>query len=194
MRLFLAIRNSPAIPIHPHRIFPKWLNNTELFVSIKRTNIYISSYKFVLNRSISMEVWFDRFPLSWWCSKVSRCRHSYTCNTRTSTEMFKKTQFDSEYATLFNSATTWLCTSWLIFCLLSLFSLTSILSWIVQKHRYHISVYYRYIYWCYNTFFYIFSTGNHINPIYVLTCGFVYCNCIMVSGYSIPQLIHSFCL
>jgi hypothetical protein len=35
-----------------------------LFISIKRTNVYISSNKFVLNRSIPMEVRFDTFPLS----------------------------------------------------------------------------------------------------------------------------------
>jgi hypothetical protein len=38
-----------------------------LFVSINITDIYISSNKFVLNKSISMEVRFNTFPLSWWC-------------------------------------------------------------------------------------------------------------------------------
>jgi hypothetical protein len=37
----------------------------KLFVPINSTDIYISSHKFVLNRSISMEVRFDTFPLSW---------------------------------------------------------------------------------------------------------------------------------
>ena len=36
----------------------------KLFLPIKRTNIYISSYKFVLNRSISNEVRLSTFPLS----------------------------------------------------------------------------------------------------------------------------------
>jgi hypothetical protein len=43
---------------------PNDQNTLKLFVSIKRTNIYISSYKCVLNRSIPMEVRFDTFPLS----------------------------------------------------------------------------------------------------------------------------------
>jgi hypothetical protein len=64
MHLFLAIRNLPAIPIHPHRISPNDQNTLKLFLSIKRTNIYISSHKFVLNKSIAMEVRFDTFPLS----------------------------------------------------------------------------------------------------------------------------------
>jgi hypothetical protein len=46
---------------------PNNQNTPKLFVPIKRTNIYISSDKFVLNRSISMEVRFNTFPLSWWC-------------------------------------------------------------------------------------------------------------------------------
>jgi hypothetical protein len=43
---------------------PNDQNTPKLFVSIKRTNIYIPSYKFVLNRLIPMEVRFDTFPLS----------------------------------------------------------------------------------------------------------------------------------
>jgi hypothetical protein len=43
---------------------PNDQNTLKLFVSIKRTNIYISSNKFVLNRLIPMEVQFDTFPLS----------------------------------------------------------------------------------------------------------------------------------
>jgi hypothetical protein len=43
---------------------PNDQNTRKLFVPIKRTNIYILSDKFVLNRSISMEVRFDTFPLS----------------------------------------------------------------------------------------------------------------------------------
>jgi hypothetical protein len=83
MHLFLAIRNLPDIPMHPHRIFPKWRfkiclpslytliefppnyqNTLKLFVSIKCTNIYISSNKFVLNRSVPIEVQLIIFPLS----------------------------------------------------------------------------------------------------------------------------------
>ena len=37
----------------------------KLFVPIKGTNTYISSNRFVLNRSISMELRFNTFPLSW---------------------------------------------------------------------------------------------------------------------------------
>jgi hypothetical protein len=43
---------------------PNDQNTLKLFVSIKRTNIYILSQKFVLIRSISMEVRFDTLPLS----------------------------------------------------------------------------------------------------------------------------------
>jgi hypothetical protein len=43
---------------------PNNQNTLKLFVSIKRTNIYISSDKYVLIRLISMEVRFDTFPLS----------------------------------------------------------------------------------------------------------------------------------
>jgi hypothetical protein len=43
---------------------PNDQNTTKFFVPIKRTNIYISSDKFVLNRPVSMEVRFDTFPLS----------------------------------------------------------------------------------------------------------------------------------
>jgi hypothetical protein len=43
---------------------PNDQNSLKLFLSIKRTNIYISSDKFVLNSSIPMEVQFDTFPLS----------------------------------------------------------------------------------------------------------------------------------
>jgi hypothetical protein len=51
--LYTLIEFSPNDQIQP-----------KLFVSIKRTNIYISSDKYVLNRLISMEVRFDTFPLS----------------------------------------------------------------------------------------------------------------------------------
>jgi hypothetical protein len=44
---------------------PNDQNTLKLFVPIKSTNIYISSYKFVLNISISMEVGLITFPLSW---------------------------------------------------------------------------------------------------------------------------------
>jgi hypothetical protein len=65
MHLFLAIRNLPAIPIHPHIEFsPNDQNTLKLFLSIKRTNNYILSDKFVLYRLIPMEVRFDTFPLS----------------------------------------------------------------------------------------------------------------------------------
>jgi hypothetical protein len=43
---------------------PNDQNTAKLFLSIKRTNIYILSNKFVLNRSILMEVRFVIFPLS----------------------------------------------------------------------------------------------------------------------------------
>jgi hypothetical protein len=43
---------------------PNDQNTLKLFLSIKRTNIYISSYKYVLNRLIPMEVRFNTFPLS----------------------------------------------------------------------------------------------------------------------------------
>jgi hypothetical protein len=46
---------------------PNDQNTPKLFSPIKRTNIYISSDKYVLNRSISMEVRLNGFPLSWWC-------------------------------------------------------------------------------------------------------------------------------
>ena len=36
------------------------------FSLIKRIDIYISSYKLLLNRLISMEVRFNTFPMSWW--------------------------------------------------------------------------------------------------------------------------------
>jgi hypothetical protein len=39
-------------------------NTPKLFVPIKSTDIYISSDKIVLNRSIPMEVRFDTFSLS----------------------------------------------------------------------------------------------------------------------------------
>jgi hypothetical protein len=47
----------------PIEFSPNDQNTLKLFVSIKRTNIYISSHKFVFNRSISLEVRFDTFPL-----------------------------------------------------------------------------------------------------------------------------------
>jgi hypothetical protein len=50
--------------------FPNDQNTLKLFSSIKRTNTYISSNKFVLNRLISMEVRFNTFPLSWWCDSI----------------------------------------------------------------------------------------------------------------------------
>jgi hypothetical protein len=43
---------------------PNDQNTMKIFLSIKRTNIYISSGKFVLNRLISMEVRLITFPLS----------------------------------------------------------------------------------------------------------------------------------
>jgi hypothetical protein len=49
---------------------PNDQNTPKLFLSIKHTDIYISSNKFVLNRPVSMEVWFDTFPLSWWCDSI----------------------------------------------------------------------------------------------------------------------------
>ena len=64
--LFLAIRNLPATHIQPHRIFPKWPIQPETIVSTKHIYIYISSNKYVLNRSISMEVRFNTFPFWWW--------------------------------------------------------------------------------------------------------------------------------
>jgi hypothetical protein len=44
--------------------FPNDQIRPKLFVSINSTYIYISSDKFVLNKPISMEVRFNRFPLS----------------------------------------------------------------------------------------------------------------------------------
>jgi hypothetical protein len=67
MHLFLAIQNLPAIPVNLIEYPPNDQNTPKLFPSIKRTNIYISSNKFVLNRPVFMEVRFDTFPLSWWC-------------------------------------------------------------------------------------------------------------------------------
>jgi hypothetical protein len=43
---------------------PNDQNTPKLFLSNKRTNIYILSNKYVLIRSISMEVRFNTFPLS----------------------------------------------------------------------------------------------------------------------------------
>jgi hypothetical protein len=43
---------------------PNDQNTLKLFLSIKHTNTYILSNKFALNRSIPMEVRFDKFPLS----------------------------------------------------------------------------------------------------------------------------------
>jgi hypothetical protein len=43
---------------------PNDQNTPKLFLSIKRTNIYILSGKFVYNRLVPMEVQFDTFPLS----------------------------------------------------------------------------------------------------------------------------------
>jgi hypothetical protein len=40
------------------------------FVSINSTNIYIPSDKFVLQKSISMELPFNTFPLSSWCDSI----------------------------------------------------------------------------------------------------------------------------
>jgi hypothetical protein len=50
MHLFLAIRNLPAIPVNLIEFSPNDQNTPKLFVSIKSTDIYISSNKFVLNR------------------------------------------------------------------------------------------------------------------------------------------------
>jgi hypothetical protein len=110
MHLFLAIRNLPAIPVNLIEFSPNDQNTPKLFVSIKRTNIYIPSYKYVLNRLypwrfdsihshchddvIQFLIFFKNFP----CREVSRCRYSYTCNKRTSIDTIKKTQFDSEQA------------------------------------------------------------------------------------------------
>ena len=51
--MYDPIEFSPDIQITP-----------KLFVSINSTDIYISSYKRLLNRSIPMEVRFNTFPLS----------------------------------------------------------------------------------------------------------------------------------
>jgi hypothetical protein len=48
----------------PQKCSQYWRHNRN---PVKRTNIYISSDKYVLNRSISMEVRLNGFPLSWWC-------------------------------------------------------------------------------------------------------------------------------
>jgi hypothetical protein len=64
MYLFLAIRNLPAIPVNLIEFSPNDQNTPEMFPPIKRTNIYILSDKYVLNRLIPMEVQFDTFPLS----------------------------------------------------------------------------------------------------------------------------------
>jgi hypothetical protein len=58
MHLFLAIRNLPAIPVNLIEFSPNDQNTPKLFSSIKR------SYKYVLNRSIPMEVRLNGFPLS----------------------------------------------------------------------------------------------------------------------------------
>jgi hypothetical protein len=42
----------------------------KLFVSINSADIYISSDKFVLNKSIYMELRFNTFPLSWWYNNI----------------------------------------------------------------------------------------------------------------------------
>jgi hypothetical protein len=64
MHLFLAIRNLPAIPVNLIEFSPNDQNTPKLFVPIKSTDIYISSNKYVLNRSLPMEVRFNTFPLS----------------------------------------------------------------------------------------------------------------------------------
>jgi hypothetical protein len=64
MHLFLAIRNLPAIPVNLIEFSPNDQNTPKNFLSIKRTNIYISSGKFIFKRSVPMEVRFDTFPLS----------------------------------------------------------------------------------------------------------------------------------
>ena len=51
--IYIVIEFSPDDQIQP-----------KLFVSINRIDIYISSYKRMLNRAISMEVRFNTFPLS----------------------------------------------------------------------------------------------------------------------------------
>jgi hypothetical protein len=56
----------PSIYI-PIECSPNDQTPPKLFVSINSTDIYISSCKFVLNKSISMEIWFNTFPLAWWC-------------------------------------------------------------------------------------------------------------------------------
>jgi hypothetical protein len=57
--MYNPIESSPNDQIQP-----------KLFVSINSTDIYISSDKFVLNRSISMEVRFNTFPLWWWYDSI----------------------------------------------------------------------------------------------------------------------------
>jgi hypothetical protein len=80
---------------------PNDQNTPNVFLSIKRTNIYISSHKFVFNRSISMEVWFDTFPLSWWCDyflfQFLIIFENFPC--REVSRAFKKTPLYSEPAT-----------------------------------------------------------------------------------------------
>jgi hypothetical protein len=51
--MYNVIESSPDDQIQP-----------KLFASINSTDIYISSYKFVMNGPISMEVRFNTFPLS----------------------------------------------------------------------------------------------------------------------------------
>ena len=64
MHLFLAIRNLPATHTNTHRISPDIQIQPKLFPLVKRTDIYISSHKLLLNRLISMEVRLSTFPLS----------------------------------------------------------------------------------------------------------------------------------
>jgi hypothetical protein len=49
--MYIPIESSPNDQIQP-----------KLFVLINSTNIYIPSDKFIINRSIFMEVWFNIFP------------------------------------------------------------------------------------------------------------------------------------
>jgi hypothetical protein len=61
LRLFLVPATVPHIYACAY-IYARAMRN-----GIKRTNIYILSYKFVLNRLIYMEVRLIIFPLSCWC-------------------------------------------------------------------------------------------------------------------------------
>jgi hypothetical protein len=57
--MYIPIESSPNDQISP-----------KLFSLIKITIYYISSDNFVLNKSISMELRFNTFPLSSWCDNI----------------------------------------------------------------------------------------------------------------------------